>query len=77
MGKDGETVFSKMQRIIGRLHGKPVFVDAIINSTSVPALVDLGCTIYSVLSENLANRLNLPRLKVPPKELRLAKDSEN
>ncbi|KAI0992315.1 hypothetical protein K3495_g15871, partial [Podosphaera aphanis] len=66
-----------VQNMIGKLHGNPVFVDAIINSSIVPALVDLGCTIYSVFSKHIANRLNLPRMKVPPKELRLAKDSGN
>ncbi|KAI0993167.1 hypothetical protein K3495_g15017, partial [Podosphaera aphanis] len=54
----------------------PVFIDTLINSTAVPALVDLGCTIYSVFSNKLVTRLNLPRIKVPPKELRLAKDSD-
>ncbi|KAI1005387.1 hypothetical protein K3495_g2828 [Podosphaera aphanis] len=54
----------------------PVLIDTLINSTAVPALVDLGCTIYSVFSNKLVTRLNLPRIKVPPKELRLAKDSD-
>ena len=37
--------------------------------------MDLGCTIYSVFSKNLVQRLNLPCIKVSAKELRLAKDS--
>ncbi|POS81957.1 hypothetical protein EPUL_005578, partial [Erysiphe pulchra] len=59
-----------------KLHGKPVIINAIINSTLVPALVDLGCTIYSVFSDHIAKQLDLPRIKVPPKELKLAKDSD-
>lgn len=57
------------------LHGNPVFINAIVNLSSVPALVDLGCTIYAVFSKTLADRLKLPRTIVPPKELRLATDS--
>lgn len=67
---------NKIHDIIGKLHSKPVLIDAIINSTCIPALVDLGCTIYSVLSDSIATRLNLPRQKVPPRELKLAKDSD-
>lgn len=67
---------NKIQDVISKLRGKPVFIDAIINSTTIPALLDLGCTIYSVLGDTIAKRLNLPRLKVPPRELKLAKDSD-
>ena len=74
--KNEEKTDTKLNDLIGRMHGNPVFVDAIINATLVPALVDLGCTIFSVFSDNIANRLNLPRIKVSPKELRLAKNSE-
>ena len=58
------------------MHGQPVIVETIINSCLVPALVDLGCTIYSVYSKNIVDRLNLPRINVSPKELRLAKKSD-
>ena len=62
-----------LEQDISRIHGKPVFIDVIINSLSISALIDLGCTIYSVFSKDLVKRLNLPRTKVHPKELRLAK----
>lgn len=71
-----ETGDVKLKNMIGKMHGNPVFVDAIINATLVPALVDLGCSIYSVFSYHIANHLNLRRTKVPPKELRLAKNAE-
>lgn len=70
------TPVTKIQTLMKNIHGKPVIVEAIIKSTLVPALVDLGCTIYSVFSRNIVDRLNLPRTKVPPKELRLAKESD-
>lgn len=59
------------------MHGKPVFVDSLINANSVPALVGPGFIIYSVFSKNPVQRLNLPYIIVSAKELRLAKDSQN
>lgn len=64
----------EFKRFFIKLHGKPVIVDVIINSTSIPALLDLGFTVYSVFSKNIAIKLKLPRVKVTPKELKLAKD---
>lgn len=63
--------------MINQLHGKPIFIDEIINFNLVPALVDLGCTIYSVFSKSLAKKLNLPCTRVNPKQLRLAKNSDD
>lgn len=72
---DSSTKNLVIHKILNVIHGKPVFINAIINFSFVPALVDLGCTIYAVFSENIVKRLNLSRIDVPPKQLRLAKDS--
>ena len=63
--------------MISKLHGKPVLINALINSSFVTVLVDLGCTIYSVFNKSLVERLNLPGIKAPPKILKLAKNSND
>lgn len=75
-GIKAEISEQEYKNFLVELHGKPVIVNAKINSTPIPALVDLGCTIYSVFSKYIAKHLDLPRIKVPPKELKLANNSD-
>ena len=54
----------------------PFFIDCMINSSFfVRALIDSGCLCFSAFSETFVRQRRLPRVEVPARRLRLAKDN--
>lgn len=62
--------------MVNQHHGRPFFVDVTVNVKVIPVLIDLGSSIYSIFSKSLVKRPNLPRTRIAPRQLRLAKYSE-
>ena len=68
---------SEIEEAKSKIDSNPFIVDALINNLFITrALFDTGCLPYSAFSESFVKRHNLPRIKVEPRELKLAKDDD-
>ena len=55
---------------------EPFLVNALINNaTMVQALIDNGCLCSGIVSHELTQRLNLPRISINPRPLKTAENS--
>lgn len=60
----------KDQRLIKKMNGKPFVIDALINGIyQVPTLIDNGCECLAAINKTLVRKLDLPRIKIPPRNL--------
>ena len=54
----------------------PFLVNALVNDKlMIQALIDNGCLCSGIISSAIANRLNLPRIPIPPRKLEIAENS--
>ncbi|KAI0995203.1 hypothetical protein K3495_g12979, partial [Podosphaera aphanis] len=55
---------------------KPFLIDVMLNSNNyAKAFIDSGCLCYSAFSATLVSELNLPRISIPPRTLKLAENN--
>lgn len=59
-----------------KMDSKPFLIDVMLNSSNfTQAFVDSGCLCYSAFSETLVRELNLPRISIPPRSLKLTEEN--
>ncbi|KAI0991717.1 hypothetical protein K3495_g16470, partial [Podosphaera aphanis] len=52
------------------MNGMPFIIDTLINGIyHVPTLIDNGCECLAAINNTLVRKLNLPRIKIPPRKL--------
>ncbi|KAI0995427.1 hypothetical protein K3495_g12753 [Podosphaera aphanis] len=59
------------------MDSKPFYIDVMLNSSKfIRAFIDSGCLCYSAFSAALVRKLNLPRIPIPERSLKLAEEGK-